>query len=155
MLEPQNPQNHTDRAGEPRPGADEARLTDREVPLPGTEALGSTPAAVHAWLDGEGTEADARLADAGQVALWNMIGQETAVRRRMTTPADLQARIMDALPAAAPAAAMATATAAASTATRTAAAPASDGRIALSPFMAAVAAAGLIAIGFLLAQALG
>lgn len=159
MLEPQNPQNHADRVGEPRPGADEARLTDREVPLPGTEALGSTPAAVHAWLDGEGTEADALQADAAQVALWNRIGEETMVRRRMTTPADLQSRIMDALPAAAPSAAMAAgavSATAATTATRTAsAAPAADGRIALSPFAAAVSATGLIALGFLLARMLG
>jgi hypothetical protein len=151
MLESQNPQEGADRsaagrdAGRPANGAP---LADREVPLPGSEAFGTTPAAVHAWLDGEASEADARLADARQVALWSRIETETAQRRRMTTPAYVQQRIMDALPQATPtmATATATATAAAATATTTAF------TIVMSPVSAMLAAAGLIAAGFLLAR---
>jgi hypothetical protein len=147
MLESQNPQEGADRsalgrdAGRPANGAP---LADREVPLPGAEAFGTTPAAVHAWLDGEASEADARLADARQVALWSRIETETAQRRRMTTPAYVQQRIMDALPQATPS--MATATATAATASQ------ASGMIALSPVSAVLAAAGLIAAGFLLAR---
>ncbi len=146
MLESQNPQEGADRsvagrdAGRPANGAP---LADREVPLPGAEAFGTTPAAVHAWLDGEASEADARLADARQVALWSRIETETAQRRRMTTPAYVQQRIMDALPEAKPSMA---------TSTVTAAATQSSGMIALSPVSAMLAAAGLIAAGFLLAR---
>ncbi len=146
MLESQNPREGTDRpglgrdAGRPDNGAP---LADREVPLPGSEAFGATPMAVHAWLDGEATEAEARQADARQVALWSRIADETATRRRMTTPAYVQDRIMDALPDAHPARALAT------TAGVTA------GRIALTPVMAMMAAAGLVALGFLLAKLVG
>ena len=152
MLEPLNPNEGTDRStqgqGAARP-ADGAPLTDREVPLPGAEALGDTPMAVHAWLDGEATEADARMADPRQVALWSRIADETAARRRMTTPAYMQARIMDALPESRVAAAAATAAPLASPTVRT------DERIALSPVTAAIAAAGLIATGFLLGRLFG
>lgn len=149
MLEPRNPQEGADRpslgrdAGRP---TNEAPLADREVPLPGAE-LGGTPVAVHAWLDGEASEADARLADAKQVALWNRIAEETSSRRRMTTPTHVHANIMNALPAATPSLAT----------TVSAAAPvaAATGLIALSPVTAILAAAGLIAAGFLLARLVG
>lgn len=154
MLESLNPQEGPDRpslgrdAGRP----DAARpLADREVPLPGAE-LGAAPPAVHAWLDGEGPETDARLADARQVALWARINEETAARRRMVTPAHVSARIMDALPAAAPAV---SATTVARTATAVAAPAAAAGLITLSPLAAFAAAAALLAVGFLAARLLG
>lgn len=155
MLEPLNPNEGTDRPAQARDAArpvDAAPLTDREVPLPGSEALGGTPLAVHAWLDGDASEADARMADPRQVALWNRIAEETASRRRMTTPAYMQARIMDALPESR----IATATAAATATTAPLVAPAvrTDERIALSPVTAAIAAAGLVAAGFLLGRLL-
>jgi hypothetical protein len=150
MLEPRNPQEGADRpslgrdAGRP---TNNAPLADREVPLPGAE-LGATPVAVHAWLDGEASEADARLADAKQVALWNRIAEETSARRRMATPTHVHANIMNALPAASPSLA---------TSVSAAAAPvvAATGMIALSPVTAILAAAGLIAAGFLLARLVG
>jgi hypothetical protein len=150
MLEPQNPQEGTDRPGLGRDAgrpANGAPLADREVPLPGNEAFGTTPAAVHAWLDGEASEADARAADARQVALWSRIETETAARRRMTTPSYVSQRIMDALPDARPSVIAATASTAAASTTV-------DGRIALTPVMAFFAAASLIAVGFLLARLL-
>ncbi len=146
MLEPNNTNEGTDR---PNLGREAARpatgapMADREVPLPGSEAFGSTPAAVHAWLDGEATEADARAADAKQVAMWARIADETTARRRMTTPSYVQQRIMDALPDARPAMASATSVAAGTTATVS--------RITLTPITALFAAAGFIALGFLLA----
>ena len=152
MLESTNPQEGADRPGLGRdigrPSNNNAPLADREVPLPGAE-LGSTPAAVHAWLDGEASEADARLADAKQVALWNRITDETTTRRRMTTPAHLQASIMNALPSATPSLATSAATVVA------APVAAATGMIALSPVTAALAAAGLLAAGFLLARLFG
>jgi len=75
-------------------------LMDREVPLPGMEAS-NDPAvlAIHQWLDGDLSEADARRADARQVALWSRISTETDQRRRMATPTHVMANIMAALPA--------------------------------------------------------
>lgn len=155
MLESMNPQEGADRpslgrdAGRP----DAARpMADREVPLPGAE-LGAAPAAVHAWLDGEGTESEARLADSRQAALWARINDETAARRRMTTPAHVSARIMDALPASAPA--LAAQTVARTATTVAAPAAAATGLITLSPLTAAIAAAALLAVGFLAARILG
>jgi len=150
MLEPRNPNEGADRPGlgrdAGRPNHD-APLADREVPLPGAE-LGATPVAVHAWLDGEASEADARLADAKQVALWNRITEETSARRRMTTPTHVHANIMNALPAATPSLATSVSAATAPVAVAT-------GMIALSPVTAVLAAAGLIAVGFLLARLFG
>ncbi len=150
MLEPQNPQEGTDRPGLGRDAgrlANGAPLADREVPLPGNEAFGTTPPAVHAWLDGEASEADARAADARQVALWSRIETETSARRRMTTPSYVSQRIMDALPDARPSVAAVASTSAATAAV--------DGRIALTPMTALLAAASLIAVGFLLARLVG
>jgi hypothetical protein len=74
-------------------------VADREVPLPGMAAA-DDPALVplHQWLDGDGTEGDARRQDARHVELWKQIGVETDARRRMTTPAHVAANIMNALP---------------------------------------------------------
>ena len=100
-------EGHNDRnAGHQAPvpngasGADRP-LADREVPLSGMAAADSAPAlAIHQWLDGDTSEAEARRADAKQVDLWKMIGTETEQRRRVTAPAHLAANIMAALPAA-------------------------------------------------------
>lgn len=57
---------------------------------------------VHRWLDGEGTEAEARRADARDTAMWAKIQGETERRGRMTTPAPVLDRLMAAIPAEAP-----------------------------------------------------
>ncbi len=96
---------HDDQFGQDLPQRDVAadrsiadrQVADREVPLPGASADGPS-LALHAWLDGETGEAEARRADAKQVDLWNRIGAETAARRRMTTPAYVMANVMAALP---------------------------------------------------------
>ena len=71
-------------------------LADREVPLPGASADSSM--ALHAWLDGDLAEGEARRADQRQVEFWNRLNSETERRRRMTTPAHVADRIMAALP---------------------------------------------------------
>jgi hypothetical protein len=76
-------------------------LSDREVPLgpPGT-ALADT---LHAWLDGEATESSARRGDsAREVDFWKRLDDDLVRRRRLRTPAGLEARIMAALPMHAP-----------------------------------------------------
>jgi hypothetical protein len=78
-----------------------APLSDREVPL----GRRRTPAAVHAWLDGELAETEVRRGDTQRdVEFWNRIAEQSEARRQMRTPAHLQAQIMAALPQAAPAA---------------------------------------------------
>ena len=78
-----------------------APLSDREVPLGSRR----TPAAVHAWLDGELPETEVRRGDTQRdVEFWNRIAEQAEARRQMRTPAHLQAQIMAALPQAAPAA---------------------------------------------------
>jgi len=78
-----------------------APLSDREVPL----GRRRTPAAVHAWLDGELPETEVRLGDTKRdVEFWSRIAEQSETRRQMRTPAHLQAQIMAALPQAAPAA---------------------------------------------------
>jgi hypothetical protein len=84
-----------------RPGHSERPLSDREVPLgpPST----SIADAVHAWLDGEATESQARRVEsARQVDFWKRLDEDLAARRRLRTPAHLQAQIMNALPMHAP-----------------------------------------------------
>ena len=79
-----------------------APLSDREVPL----GRRRTPAAVHAWLDGELSENDVRRADTTRdVEFWNRINEQAEARRQMRTPAHLEAQIMAALPHSAPASA--------------------------------------------------
>lgn len=93
-------QNGRERGGRDR---EVAPLSDREVPL----GRRRTPAAVHAWLDGELAEADARRGDTTRdVEFWNRINEQAEARRKMRTPAHLQAQIMAALPHRAPAPAM-------------------------------------------------
>lgn len=84
--------------------ANDDRFADREVPLPleaPVERVFSP--AIHAWLDGELPEAAVRKGDtARDVEFWNRLNDEAERRRRMQTPAHLEARIMAALPQSAP-----------------------------------------------------
>jgi hypothetical protein len=80
-------------------------LADREVPLGGGEAEEARILApsVHAWLDGELPETTARRGTAARdVEFWNRINTEAERRRRLKTPAHVQAQIMAALPQTAP-----------------------------------------------------
>jgi len=79
--------------------ASASALTDREVPIENTRKM----AALHAWLDGEGSLAAATQGETERyVEFWSRVNAETEVRRQVTAPADLQQRIMEALPHAAP-----------------------------------------------------
>jgi hypothetical protein len=94
---------HSDALGESRkrPLDPKRPLADREVPLgPPSTTLA---AAVHAWLDGETPERDARRGDSARdVDFWNRLNEDLESRRHMRTPAGVQARIMDAIPQHAP-----------------------------------------------------
>jgi hypothetical protein len=72
-------------------------LADREVPLgPPSTALAES---VHAWLDGEIPETSVRRGESARdVEFWKRLDGDLAKRRRMRTPAHLQAQIMNALP---------------------------------------------------------
>lgn len=82
----------------------ERPLADREVPLGHQEQDARVLApAVHAWLDGELPEASVRKGDtARDVEFWKQINVEADRRRRMRTPAYLEAQIMEAIPQTAP-----------------------------------------------------
>jgi hypothetical protein len=84
-----------------RPGQPRRPLTDREVPLgPPSTSIND---AVHAWLDGEATESQARRLESNrEVDFWKRLDEDLAARRRLRTPAHLQAQIMNALPMHAP-----------------------------------------------------
>jgi hypothetical protein len=71
-------------------------MADREVPVPGTGDASAT--AIHQWLDGDLSEAEARRGDAKTVEFWSRMATETERRRRLTTPAHVVGRIMGALP---------------------------------------------------------
>jgi len=83
----------------------ERPLADREVPLGQQEQETRVLSpVVHAWLDGELPEASVRKGETGRdVEFWKQINVEVDRRRRMRTPAYLEAQIMDALPQTAPA----------------------------------------------------
>lgn len=96
---------HSDALGESRKprrsGKPERALTDREVPLgPPSTTISS---AVHAWLDGTTPERDARRGEwSKDVEFWKRMEADLAGRRRMRTPAYLNAQIMDSIPRHAP-----------------------------------------------------
>jgi len=77
----------------PHTGAEEQLVTDMEVALPTVR----TAPAVHAWLDGEASAAQALQAAPKDAAFWQAMGTETAQRRRMVTPAHVPAAIMSKL----------------------------------------------------------
>ena len=94
---------HSDGLGESRKRpVDPARPpADREVPLgpPSTHIA----EAVHAWLDGDTPEPSARRGEwSRDVDFWKRLDDDLQERRRMRTPAGLQARIMEAIPQHAP-----------------------------------------------------
>lgn len=109
-------------------------LTDREVPL----SISRTPATVQAWLDGEAAESTLQGADARHVEFWARVNAETARRREVRTPVEVQQRIMAALPMAAPAAPT----------------PWYRKEITMNPAVAAAAAASLLAVGAAVGAAL-
>ena len=81
------------------PRLDEGKMLEREVPIARREMA----ADVHAWLDGDLSEAEARAAGASrEVEFWNRISAEAAVRRQVRTPAHVLPAIMEALPQTAP-----------------------------------------------------
>jgi hypothetical protein len=91
---------HSDALGDglkrDRSSKPERPLADREVPLgPPSTAI---PQAVHAWLDGATPERDARGESSKDVEFWKRMEDDLARRRRMRTPAHLNARIMNAIP---------------------------------------------------------
>jgi hypothetical protein len=80
-----------------RSGLSQRPMADREVPIgPRSSTI---PAAVHAWLDGESTEREARRAGwSRDVDFWRRLDDDLASRRGMTTPRNLGAQIMSAIP---------------------------------------------------------
>jgi hypothetical protein len=133
---------HRDAAAGEAPLADRP-MADREVPLPGTS--GGSSMALHGWLDGDLTEADARRADARQVEFWARLATETERRRRMTTPPHVAAQIMAALPDKQLTAAVST---------RVVAATEPTAHSGLSPTIAALIAAAMFAVGILVGKLL-
>ncbi|MFN7801487.1 LptF/LptG family permease, partial [Gemmatimonas sp.] len=59
-------------------GAAGRPVADREVPLPGMAAADTTADAVHLWLDGEASEAEARQASDTAVAFWARVAYPVA-----------------------------------------------------------------------------
>jgi hypothetical protein len=84
-----------------RPANPERPLADREVPLgPPTATIAE---AVHAWLDGDAPEISVRRGEwSRDVDFWKRMNEDLERRRRMRTPAHVQARIMEAIPQHAP-----------------------------------------------------
>ena len=109
-------------------------LTDRAVPL----SISRTPATVPAWLDGEAAESTLQGADARHVEFWARVNAETARRREVRTPVEVQQRIMAALPLATP----------------QAVSPWYRRNVTVNPAVAIAAAAGLVAIGAAVGAAL-
>ena len=129
---PNGGDSHRDRA--PRTPQPAGPLADREVPLASARPL----EAMHRWLDGEGSEADAlRGESARYVELWRRIEAETERRRHLATPAHLQDRIMLAIPHDLPQPAAETALWRRKS-------------VEVTPLTAAAAAAGLLALGVVL-----
>jgi hypothetical protein len=90
----------SDRERPMRPADDLGALGDREVPL----APVATSDVINKWLDGEMPEpANVRGDAARSVEFWRRIGEETAARRHMVTPAHVQAQIMSEINRIAPA----------------------------------------------------
>ena len=109
-------------------------LSDREVPLAGDPRT----ATIHAWLDGEVPETEARTrATARDVDFWLRIEKEVEVRREMKTPAHVYRQIMEALPEDAPAAL-----------------PWYKRTVTVTPMVAMAATAGAVAVGMAIGAAL-
>ena len=82
-------------ASPPAPGRTRP-FADREVPLgPSPMTIAD---AVHAWLDGEGSEDSARrFGRAEDVEFWKRLEGAVRAGRRATAPTGLQARVLDAI----------------------------------------------------------
>jgi hypothetical protein len=80
------------------PSATERPMVDREVPLPGIEAADAQAGVINQWLDGEASEADARLADEKSVQFWMKTAADTDRMGRLKTPSHVMANIMAAIP---------------------------------------------------------
>ena len=106
-LRPDDGERERDNAGNGQRRAasqPERPVADREVSITGSEAEARvlTPA-VHGWLDGELPETSLRKNEGTQdIEFWKRLGAETERRRRLRTPPNLEARIMEALPQTAP-----------------------------------------------------
>ena len=97
--EAHNSRNELGRTVTPTGAAADRPLADREVPLPGLAAADDpTMLAIHQWLDGEATEAEARRADGKQVDMWKLVATDTQRRRQSVTPSHVMANLMSALP---------------------------------------------------------
>jgi hypothetical protein len=128
---------HPDATG-PAPKRERAQNipADREVEIPIPRR--TTPASVHAWLDGDLPEAAVRRGDtARDVEFWNRLNRDIDVRRQMKTPAYVIDRIMESLPEASPSGT-----------------PWWKKPFGMTPMMAALAGAGLLAAGMALASLL-
>ncbi|MFL5578272.1 MAG: hypothetical protein ACJ79S_20150 [Gemmatimonadaceae bacterium] len=125
-LNAQNGRENARRDGANRTPA-EPITGDREVPL----SQSRTPASVQAWLDGEAEESSLQGGEARHVEFWARVNAETARRRQVRTPVDVQQRIMAALPTAAPAALS----------------PWYRRQLSVNPALAIAAAAGVFALG--------
>ena len=84
-------------AARPRRTPDAGRpFADREVPI--GPARGALSAELHAWLDGEGTEGNARRGERGSdVDFWLALDAQLTQRRRLCAPTGLASRIMAAI----------------------------------------------------------
>ena len=131
-LNAPNGREPAERAGGVRQPAEP--LTDREVPL----SISRTPASVQAWLDGEAAESTLQPGEARHVEFWARVNAETARRREVRTPVEVQQRIMAALPLATP----------------QAVSPWYRRNVTMSPAVALAAATGLVAIGAAVGAAL-
>jgi len=87
---------------EPRDGTEPAvPRTEQEPPPLDTEVPAGAARVsdtVHAWLDGEPVSEDALSAAPREVAFWKKVEAEASTRRRMVTPAYVQAQVLSKLP---------------------------------------------------------
>lgn len=86
---------------EPRDGIEPAAPRTQQEPPLDTEvsaASAHVSDAVHAWLDGEPVSEDALSAAPREVAFWKKVEAEASTRRRMVTPAYVEAQVLSKLP---------------------------------------------------------
>jgi hypothetical protein len=83
------------------------RPVDREVPLQAVASADQAQAVIHAWLDGELSEAEAHGAAPSRVRFWRELTIQATGHRSRTAPGTLLAAVMEALPPMPPAVPMA------------------------------------------------
>jgi hypothetical protein len=87
---------------EPRDGTEPAapRTQQESPPLDAEVPAGAARVsdAVHAWLDGEPVSEAALSAAPREVAFWKKVEAEATTRRRLVTPAYVQAQVLAKLP---------------------------------------------------------